>query len=279
MAGSRTVFTLVDNGNGTFTFTLLDQLDHGPLNSGAGDAETLALSLAGVFVATDTDGDSVVLNNAVTVTVFNDVPVAIAVASGATMAVDETVPSGDETANPFASLNSNAPLGVATADLVNTTGTLPGADEPLTATTMSLQIVGGSNSGLETTDGTDILLVLNGSGIVEGRVGNASGPVAFAISIDSSGQVTVAQYLALNHPLGGANHNDAVTLSGHLSAVVTVTDFDGDPVSSTPLPIGAAISFHDDGPDASPAVAATVLDDEAQPFGIRMAETGDRRRA
>jgi hypothetical protein len=50
VAGGRTVFTLVqDDGvdnvlgtaDDTFTFTLLDQIDHTPLATGGGDAETI----------------------------------------------------------------------------------------------------------------------------------------------------------------------------------------------------------------------------------------------
>ena len=83
MAGARTVFTLVQTAGadtvlGTpddvFTFTLLDQVDHVPLATGGGDAETIALSLASVFVATDFDGDSVVIDAGATVTIENDVP-------------------------------------------------------------------------------------------------------------------------------------------------------------------------------------------------------------
>ena len=79
----RTVFTLVQTAGadtvlGTsddaFTFTLLDQVDHTPLATGGGDAETIALSLASVFVATDFDGDSVVIDAGATVTIENDVP-------------------------------------------------------------------------------------------------------------------------------------------------------------------------------------------------------------
>ena len=83
VAGARTVFTLVQTAGadtvlGTsddvFTFTLLDQVDHMPLATGGGDAETIALSLASVFVATDFDGDSVVIDAGATVTIENDVP-------------------------------------------------------------------------------------------------------------------------------------------------------------------------------------------------------------
>ena len=62
------------HGGRQFTFTLLDQVDHTPLATGGGDAETIALSLASVFVATDFDGDSVVIDAGATVTIENDVP-------------------------------------------------------------------------------------------------------------------------------------------------------------------------------------------------------------
>ena len=71
---NRVVFTLVESPAGTFTFTLLDQVDHVPLATGGGDAETIALSLASVFVATDFDGDSIVIDAGATVTIENDVP-------------------------------------------------------------------------------------------------------------------------------------------------------------------------------------------------------------
>ena len=83
VAGARTVFTLVQTAGadtvlGTpddvFTFTLLDQVDHVPLATGGGDEETIVLSLASVFVATDFDGDSVIIDAGATVTIENDVP-------------------------------------------------------------------------------------------------------------------------------------------------------------------------------------------------------------
>ena len=70
-AGADTVLGTSDDA---FTFTLLDQVDHTPLATGGGDAETIALSLASVFVATDFDGDSVVIDAGATVTIENDVP-------------------------------------------------------------------------------------------------------------------------------------------------------------------------------------------------------------
>src|SRR4029079_19232476 len=49
-------------------------VDHTPLGSGAGDDETIVLSLASVFVATDFDGDSIIIDAGATVTIENDVP-------------------------------------------------------------------------------------------------------------------------------------------------------------------------------------------------------------
>ena len=59
---NRVVFTLVESPAGTFTFTLLDQIDHSPWRLRGTDAELTNLSLAGVFTATDFDGDSVVID-------------------------------------------------------------------------------------------------------------------------------------------------------------------------------------------------------------------------
>ncbi|BCJ90239.1 hypothetical protein IZ6_09740 [Terrihabitans soli] len=74
--GERDVFTLTNNGNGTFTFDLKDKIDHAPLDAGGGDNETLALDLSPLFQARDYDGDTVALNpDSITVIIENDVPV------------------------------------------------------------------------------------------------------------------------------------------------------------------------------------------------------------
>ena len=69
-----------------------------------------------------------------------------------------------------------------------------GADQIGATAVYSLQI-DNTNSQLQTTDGTDIILSLE-NGIVVGR---AAGQPALAISIDPiTGDLTVAQYLALS---------------------------------------------------------------------------------
>ena len=128
VAGARTVFTLVQTAGGDFTFTLLDQVDHTPLATGVGDAETIALSLASVFVATDFDGDSVVIDGGATVTIENDVPANNA--ATVNINVDE-----DELAT---ALSTGITDGDATTTVASFTGAqiiglvASGADEPVT---------------------------------------------------------------------------------------------------------------------------------------------------
>ena len=73
----RQVFTLqiTDPATGAYTFTLLDQLDHG-LGTNDNDEALLAINLSSVLVATDADGDFIPLTGAFTISVENDIPVA-----------------------------------------------------------------------------------------------------------------------------------------------------------------------------------------------------------
>ena len=69
---TKVVFTIVKVGS-DYQFTLKDNIDNHP--TAAGDNDTDPLSLAGVFTATDTDGDAVVINHGLTVNIENDVPI------------------------------------------------------------------------------------------------------------------------------------------------------------------------------------------------------------
>ncbi|RAZ82482.1 hypothetical protein DPM33_34660 [Mesorhizobium hawassense] len=109
------------------------------------------------------------------------------------------------------------------------------------------------DSGLTTTDGTKIFLFKQGD-VVVGRIGAdaataANGLAAFAVAIDSSGFVSVAQYASLHH--GSADNPDtseAVSIANAaLQAVVTVTDGDGDTATNS-VNIGSQVKFLDDGP-------------------------------
>ncbi|QNN67500.1 hypothetical protein H9L13_00580 [Sphingomonas lutea] len=268
---TKVVFTITDNaGDANFTFTLLDNIDNNPL-TGAGDADTDSLSLAGAFVATDTDGDKVIIDAGATLLIENDVPIAAIAETGQNVSIDESAGNqldSNDVSGPRAEFNGvtnqGNDLDVAgtgafqfafnNTAIVSASGVLAGADAPV-STVFSLTTsnpTGGADSGLDTTEGVNIWLFVE-NGLVVGRVGAtaltaAGGPAAFAIAIDQAGKISMAQYLSIQHNLDGLNPDDAVSiLDGALKAVVEVTDSDGDK-HSAPTDIGNRIIFQDSGP-------------------------------
>jgi VCBS repeat-containing protein len=253
-----TYFTIViDPSTGVVTFTPASSTSiwHSNPNS-PDDIATVTLANPGdlqvVQTVTDSNGDSAAAAIDLGQGVFqirDDAPTAHITAVGETsLSVDETVPSGDEASDPFAAAHYGTLLGAATATLVSAAGSETGQDSEGATTHITLSIAGGdgADSGLTTTDGKAIHLFLNG-GVIEGRVAGTD-DVAFALSIDDAGEVTVAQYLSLHQPNPNSN-DETVDLAGKINAVVTVTDGDGD-VATDAVDIGAAVSFHDDGPTA-----------------------------
>ena len=108
----------------------------------------------------------------------------------------------------------------------------------------------GADSGLDTTAGLNILLFTAPSGAVEGRVGGIGGAVAFSVSVDGSGNVTLVQNLSMDHPIEGTSHDEPIFLAdGVLDLKATVTDGDNDTASES-IDLGGNLSFEDDGPDA-----------------------------
>src|SRR6185436_2701163 len=91
----------------------------------------------------------------------------------------------------------------------------------------------------------------NNAGVIEGHVGSAAGALAFTVSVNASGDVTLDQIRALQHP-NPANPDDSVTLSADNLVTLTATahDFDGDTDTAT-LNIGTNLNFEDDGPSIS----------------------------
>ena len=103
---------------------------------------------------------------------------------------------------------------------------------------------------MATTDGTSIFL-FDEDGVIEGRVGDETGDVAFSISIASdTGEVTLTQYLSLYHSDATDNDDPMFLADGVIKAVVTVTDGDGDE-DDAEVDISGLFTFEDDGPTAS----------------------------
>ena len=134
--------TVLGTADDAFTFTLLDQIDHTPLATGGGDAETIALSLASVFVATDFDGDSVVIDAGASVTIENDVPVNNAATVNVNVDEDELTGLSTGITDGDATTTVAAFTGAQIAGLVDA-----GADEPVT---VSLNpAIDGGDTGLD----------------------------------------------------------------------------------------------------------------------------------
>jgi len=227
--GAYDVFTLVVNdiNTGDYTFTLLAQVDHPTTDT----EDDLVLNLP--FTVTDSDGDSA--NGSLQVTIDDDGPVVdITVSEAGAVVTDET----DQLGVPV--------IGGASVFSYVVAATA-GADGGSTAVTLSID---NAATGLTVTDGGYVITLVAGSSDSE-VIGQYNDGVddlaAFVISIDSNGVLTVTQNVAMVHPTSPDSYDEAVNLTGELSAVVTVTDGDGD-IATDSVAIGGLISFEDDGP-------------------------------
>ncbi|WP_377276769.1 DUF5801 repeats-in-toxin domain-containing protein [Rhizobium sp. R86522] len=284
--GDRLVFKLTVNEDGSYTFELHDQLDHDlgkgqntDLQDGFRYKDVEAIDFGSIIKATDHDGDSVILKDAFTITIKDDVPTAVARNTNETLVVDESDKRQNE--------DVDGPLNV--FRFVGTKGEDPnmsaqfaqqsnfvaadingGADDDVKIE-WDLKINGGDRtpSGLFTTDGRSIVLFLE-NGLIVGRYDgpdgnstvNSSDPAAFALHLSDNGTLSLVQYVSIRHddPSDHDENDDAndrnpstalQTLAGKVNAVLTVTDFDGDKAVSE-VAVGSRIQFEDDGPSVKP---------------------------
>ena len=238
-------------------------LDH-PLTNSSDEAVTLSGKISAVITAVDGDGDKAVDQVAIghVVRFEDDGPRATIRIVGTKAAADESLglQDGDTNDAAVAALfTSVTTLGGQPAShsfaqgkdaLVTTTHNF-GQDEEGAGTSLKFEII-KPDSGLMTTDGRAITLS-NEGGLIVGRIADGeveSGKAAFALALDADGKVSVARYMSLQHPVGGASHDEAITFEGLVKAVFTVTDGDGD-VKVVEAAIGKQIEIQDDGPSIS----------------------------
>ena len=218
--------TLQFDAAGNWVYTLnANTLDHS--NAGAtGAADQVGESFpVRVF---DGDGD-VSPTVSLDVVVYDDGPsIELAATQLNALVVDETDLSADATVN-FSGAFSSA-FGADGAGNIS----------------YALNTTGAPSGLVDVATGLDIVLGMNGS-VVEGWVGGDSSVVAFTVSVDGSGNVTLDQLRALQHP-DGSNPDDPVSVAGGaITLVATVTDGDGDQASAS-LNLGGFLTFRDDGP-------------------------------
>ncbi|MCP1908054.1 VanZ family protein [Bradyrhizobium elkanii] len=283
--GGTTYFTItIDETTGIVTFTQLNNIWHAD-STNPDDAATLTLSGANLLevvqTITDADGDSVSTPLDVGTGVFtiqDSGPTAGTVTGPTdTLVLDETRPVGSDTAG------GTAPTGLdtVTADFSNNfTGGNYGSDGAgNTAYTLKLT---GANvaSGLYALDPTDTDPTHFGQGaqillnqVGDTITGSAGGTNYFTITIDeTTGIVTFTQLNNIWHS-DPTNPDDSATLTlsaaNLLQVVQTITDADGDHVS-TPLDVGTGVfTIQDSGPTASALSGATdtLVLDETRPAG------------
>ncbi|NRG16409.1 hypothetical protein HPQ64_01750, partial [Rhizobiales bacterium] len=164
-ADGRTVFRITQTaGGGTaapqddeFTFELLDQVDH---ETALGDDDqSVTIDISNAFVATDGDGDTVVLDAGLQVAVENDVPSVI-------FPDHAVVENGAGSSATFA------------LDLDGDIANNVGADE---LGTVRFNVVNGIDSGL-TANGVPILYTVSVDGLT--LTGAANGTTIFTIVLD-----------------------------------------------------------------------------------------------
>ncbi|HAT1701257.1 TPA: enhanced entry virulence factor RtxA, partial [Legionella pneumophila] len=250
--------------DGQLTQILIGAIDHPTADSD--DSEWMRLDLSPVIDVTFTrTSDGTVLesrtlpDNAVVAGIQDDVPIARAQLTNNEILLDETIgmkvgdadAANDDfnpttTADPFNNTYGR-PIGlVQNANLLDTSTSEMGGDYKNATMTHLLKIT-DAVSGLQTTNGTPINLFLESNGDITGRAGDIGAPAVFAIRMNpNTGAISVAQYGPIKQ-FDTNSHDEAVDLTGRISAVVRVTDGDGD-VSSAEIPIGQLIIFEDDGP-------------------------------
>ena len=138
-----------------------------------------------------------------------------------------------------------------------------------------LNVVGATTTIVDTLSQETVTLVQDDAGTVRGVVTIDGAEVTvFAVVVDDqTGEITFVQYRAVDH---GADYSGETPISlpdeilalgsEHLQATFTVTDNDGDTVSSA-ADIGDRLIFEDDGPSINDDNASVSLDDDLLPNG------------
>jgi T1SS-143 domain-containing protein len=285
----RIVFSLIESPAGTFTFHLIDQVDHVPNNAASGDADvSTTIDLASAFIATDFDGDSVALDNGVSLAIENDVPdVTVSPATIeetpvtlAALTLDESIgpdpvdtnedsdingavstPTVDTTvvsAQAIGILSTPASAaGVSVAELFTVTST-PGADEPA-ATDKNFKLTLTDGSGLVVADGT--------TGVETTLI--ATGLDGTALDGTSDEHRTIWLFRVSDNEIVGRVGHDTVTTTDDFVALRITLSAGADPVLTVEqyLPIE-----HADAGSLDEAALLTLVDANAS-LGVTLTVT------
>ncbi|MFL0355979.1 DUF5801 repeats-in-toxin domain-containing protein [Erythrobacter sp. GH1-10] len=255
-SGDQTAFTVAINPDGTVTLTQNVALEHLIDGDDSAGEHNDTLDLAGKLSATvtivdgDGDSDSATIPIGQALTFFDDGPSVALSGLNETLTVSDTDFGTDDTQN-FAD-----------------NFTFDGGEDGTQSTDYELAVVDGTASGLyETATGLQVFLFLE-SGAVLGRIGvdanaaQGTGPIAFVVSTDNNGNVTLDQQQPIDHALSVNSDGSTATLAADnlIQLVATITDNDGDTAAAS-LDIGGDLFFTDDIPTGEPTLIATLDDD------------------
>lgn len=127
------------------------------------------------------------------------------------------------------------------------------------------------DTGLKDTESGETVLLRyqnndSDTGVVEGYVvGNGSDEIVFTVVLTEDGVVTLEQFRAVLHddPTDPVQALNPATINpGAISAVLTVSDADGDPAQAS-IDLGVIMAFTDDGPSAENYTGQDVISGES----------------
>jgi T1SS-143 domain-containing protein len=277
-AGGRTVFTvsLSDDGAGTYSFTLLDNLDHAE----GGDENDIPLAFG--FTAADSDGDTV--DGSFTVNVDDDLPVIGGASANGVVeeeendvagpGIEDSDGSGDDDtffivqlSNPTTHQATDVDLNIDWgADDANTDpdgGDSDGnGDRGLAFTNANavdnITVNGGAILAADLTSRGDIITYTfdndRGTLIATADAGGTNERVVFTVSLSDQGSGSYSFTLedTIEHPEGSGENTLTFTFA------FTATDSDGDEADST-----FSVEVIDDRPDAAGNLLPRYVEEEA----------------
>jgi T1SS-143 domain-containing protein len=200
-ADGRQVFTFQVDGDGSYTFTLKDQIDHAAPSQGATEnlLSDTGLDLSPYLTAIDGDGDKVSFGKGVfTVQVLDDIPVLTARAASQGEPIPETISYALQAGNA----DARGLDGAGNRDILLTARDLTNGSDSVNTTSSSIGVGNGAKiDGFETqgpnkSSGPEILKMEFFSNVAITQQGNVThgapydvGSVTFTLEVAEAGQV------------------------------------------------------------------------------------------